>query len=369
MGAANMKRVLFIDRDGTLIKEPPDEQIDAIEKMDFLPEVISSLKRIAQELDFELVMVTNQDGLGTESFPEETFWPVHNLLLRILASEGIRFKEVLIDRSFPHENAPTRKPRTALLQHYLNGEYDLGRSFVIGDRESDVQLAKNLGAQAILIAKQKHPEAVLTTEHWPEIYRFLKLGQRVVHVKRETRETQIDLTLNVDGQGKFGVRSGIGFFDHMLELLVRHAAFDLSGTLKGDLHVDEHHLVEDTAIVLGQALRKALGEMQGVTRYGFVLPMDESLAQVAIDFCGRSTLVWKAEFRREKIGTMPTELFEHFFKSLAEGARCALHIQVEGQNEHHKIEAIFKAVGRALRQAVHRDAQSNDIPSTKGVLG
>ncbi len=363
-----MKKVLFIDRDGTILKEPPDEQIDSVEKMEFLPHVICSLKRIAQELDYELVMVSNQDGLGTESFPEETFWPVQNLLLRTLAAEGVRFKEILIDRSFPHENAPTRKPRTGLLQHYLDGSYDLANSFVIGDRESDVQLAQNLGAQAILIAEAPHPQATLTTTDWREIYRFLKLKRRVVHLQRHTKETQIDLTLNLDGQGRLDVRSGIGFFDHMLELLVRHAGFDVSGRLQGDLHVDEHHLVEDTAIVLGQALHRALGDMRGVTRYGFVLPMDESLAQVAVDFCGRSTLVWKAAFKREKIGDMPTELFEHFFKSLAEGARCALHIRVTGQNEHHKIEAIFKAVGRAIRQAVRRETGSDEIPSTKGLL-
>ncbi len=363
-----MKRVLFIDRDGTIFKEPADEQVDAVDKVDFVPNAISSLKKIAQELDFELVMVTNQDGLGTESFPEKDFWPLQNCLMRLLASEGIRFKEVLIDRTFPHENAPTRKPGIGLLKQYMNGEYNLAQSFVIGDRESDVQLAQNLGAQAILIGEKPHPQAALTTTDWREIYRFLKLKRRVVHLQRHTKETQIDLTLNLDGQGRFDVQSGIGFFDHMLELLVRHAGFDLSGRLQGDLHVDEHHLVEDTAIVLGQALHQALGDMRGVTRYGFVLPMDESLAQVAVDFCGRSTLVWKAAFKREKIGDMPTELFEHFFKSLAEGARCALHIRVTGRNEHHKIEAIFKAVGRALRQAVRRETDDRSIPSTKGVL-
>jgi len=368
MERKSMKKVLFIDRDGTLLKEPPDEQIDSVEKMEFLPHVICSLGRIARELDFDLVMVSNQDGLGTESFPEATFWPVQNLLLRTLAAEGIRFKDIIIDRSFPHENAPTRKPRTGLLQHYLDGSYDLAQSFVIGDRESDVQLARNLGAQAILIAETPHPQAALTTTDWREIYRFLKLKRRIIRLQRHTRETQIDLTLNLDGQGRFDVHSGIGFFDHMLELLVRHAGFDLQGQLQGDLHVDEHHLVEDTAIVLGQALHRALDDMRGVTRYGFVLPMDESLATVAIDFCGRSTLVWQAEFGREKIGDMPTELFEHFFKSFVEGARCALHVKVEGQNEHHKIEAVFKAVGRALRRAVRREVDDQSIPSTKGVL-
>ena len=363
-----MKKVLFIDRDGTIIKEPPDEQVDSFEKLEFLPGAICALKNIARELDFKLVMVTNQDGLGTESFPEDTFWPVHNLMLRVLAGEGIQFDEILIDRSFPHENAHTRKPQIGLLKHYLNGEYDLDESFVIGDRESDLQLAKNLGTQAIFISEQMHPDAALSTTDWEEIYRFLKLKQRVVTVERNTKETQIRLTLNLDGNGRFKASSGIGFFDHMLELLTRHAGFDLTGQLKGDLHVDEHHLVEDTAIVLGEAFRQALGDMRGTERYGFVLPMDESLAQVAVDFCGRSTLAWKAEFKREKIGDMPTELFEHFFKSFAEGARCALHIHVEGQNEHHKIEAIFKAVGRAMRQAVRRDAQSLEIPSTKGTL-
>ncbi len=363
-----MKRVLFIDRDGTIIKEPPDEQIDSFDKLDFLPNVICALKKIAQELDYELVMVTNQDGLGTDSFPEETFWPVHQLMLRVLAAEGIHFKEVLIDRSFPHENAPTRKPGTALLKHYLNGDYDLAHSFVIGDRLSDVQLAKNLGAKAIYISDTANPEAALSTTDWEEIYRFLKLKQRLVTVKRETRETQINLELNLDGKGTCEVQSGVGFFDHMLELFIKHAGFDLKGRLQGDLHVDEHHLVEDTALALGEAVRKGLGDLAGVTRYGFVLPMDESLARVAIDFCGRSTLVWKAKFKREKIGDMPTELFEHFFKSFTETAKCALHIKVKGENEHHKIEAVFKAFGRAIRQAVRRDPQDVSIPSTKGKL-
>ncbi|MHB2148140.1 bifunctional histidinol-phosphatase/imidazoleglycerol-phosphate dehydratase HisB [Calditrichota bacterium LG25] len=363
-----MKRVLFIDRDGTIIKEPEDEQIDSFEKMDFLPNVISSLKKIAQELDFELVMVTNQDGLGTQSFPEETFWPVHNLLLRILASEGIEFKEILIDRTFPQDNAPTRKPGTAMLTHYMQGDYDLANSFVIGDRESDVRLAKNLGARAILLSEESNSDADLCTTDWREVYRFLKLKRRVVAVERKTRETQIELRLNLDGNGMFALQSGIGFFGHMLELFAKNAGFDLSGTLKGDLHVDEHHLVEDTALALGEALRRGLGDLRGIERYGFVLPMDESLARVAIDFCGRGTLVWKAKFRREKIGDMPTELFEHFFKSFAESAKCALHIKVKGENEHHKIEAVFKAFGRALKQAVKRDAERMEIPSTKGVL-
>ena len=363
-----MKRVLFIDRDGTIIKEPEDEQVDAIEKVDFLPNAISSLKKIAEELNYELVMVTNQDGLGTESFPEEQFWPIQNLVLRVLASEGVEFKEVLIDRTFPHENAPTRKPGTGLLGEYLNGPYDLANSFVIGDRLSDVQLAKNLGARAILIGDQQTPDAVLVTTDWREIYRFLKLKNRVITIARNTKETQIQLTLNLDGSGKFEVQSGIGFFDHMLELFVKHAGFDLSGSLKGDLHVDEHHLVEDVALVLGEAVRQGLGDMRGLERYGFVLPMDESLASVAIDFCGRSTLVWKAKFKREKIGDMPTELFEHFFKSFAETAKCALHIKVKGENEHHKIEAIFKAFGRAIKQAVKRNVGDAQIPSTKGVL-
>ncbi len=364
----NKKKILFIDRDGTIIKEPPDEQVDSIEKLEFLPGVISALKKIAHELDFELVMVTNQDGLGTESFPEETFWPVHNLMLRVLESEGVRFKEVLIDRSFPEDNAPTRKPRTGLLKHYLDGNYNLKESFVIGDRETDIELAKNLGARAIFISEKENSDAALTTTKWEEIYRFLKLGVRVVQVERKTKETQISLTLNADGKGDFNVQTGLGFFDHMLELFTRNAGFDLKGQVKGDLHVDEHHLVEDTALVLGEAVRKALGDLKGVERYGFVLPMDESLAKVAIDFCGRSTLVWKAKFRREKIGDMPTELFEHFFKSFAETARCALHVKVKGDNEHHKIEAIFKAIGRAIRQAVRRDPQRFEIPSTKGLL-
>ena len=363
-----MKRVLFIDRDGTIIKEPEDEQVDSIDKLDFLPHVLCALKKINEELDFELVMVTNQDGLGTESFPENSFWPIHNLMLRILASEGIHFKEVLIDRSWPHENAPTRKPGTALLKHYQTAEYDLAHSYVIGDRESDVQLAENLGARAILIAPQNHPKTVLTTMDWREIYQFLKQGQRSITVERNTRETQIQLTVNLDGHGNFQLSSGIGFFDHMLELFTKHAGIDFSGKLQGDLHVDEHHLIEDTALALGEAVRKALGDFRGIERYGFVLPMDESIAGVVMDFCGRSTLVWNAKFKREKIGDMPTELFEHFFKSFSETAKCALHIAVKGKNEHHKIEAIFKAFGRALKQAVRKDTQNLQIPSTKGVL-
>ncbi len=363
-----MKKVLFIDRDGTILKEPPDEQVDSFEKMEFLPNVISSLKKIAAELDYELVMVTNQDGLGTESFPEDTFWSVHNLMLKILESEDVRFKEVLIDRSFPHENAPTHKPRTGLLSEYTTQNYDLKNSYVIGDRETDVQLAQNLGAGAIFISKESHPDAILSTDDWEEIYRFLKLKCRTAAVERNTKETRIKIAVNLDGSGKCSLKSGVGFFDHMLELFARNAGIDLEGELKGDLHVDEHHLVEDTALVLGEAVRRALGDLRGVERYGFVLPMDESLARVAIDFCGRSTLVWKAKFRREKIGDMPTELFEHFFKSFSDAARCALHIKVKGDNEHHKIEAVFKAVGRAIRQAVNRDPGSWQIPSTKGIL-
>jgi imidazoleglycerol-phosphate dehydratase / histidinol-phosphatase len=363
-----MKKVLFIDRDGTIIKEPEDEQVDSFEKLEFLPGAIGNLNKIASELDYELVMVTNQDGLGTDSFPEETFWPVHNLMLRILSGEGIEFSDILIDRSFPGDNAPTRKPGTAMLTQYINGNYDLENSYVIGDRKTDVQLAKNLKTKAILISKDDNAEADLIAADWNEIYTFLKQPARSATVKRTTKETSIQMEINLDGQGKSEVNSGIGFFDHMLELFARHSGCDLKAQIKGDLHVDEHHMVEDTAIVLGEVINKALGDKRGIERYGFLLPMDESLAQVAIDFSGRSEFIWNAEFKREKIGEMPTELFYHFFKSFSDSARCNLHIKVEGMNEHHKIEAIFKAFARAVKMAVNRDPQSNEIPSSKGVI-
>jgi imidazoleglycerol-phosphate dehydratase/histidinol-phosphatase len=363
-----MKKVLFIDRDGTILQEPEDEQVDSFEKMEFLPGSISNLKKIASELDYELVMVTNQDGLGTNSFPEDTFWPVQNKMLNILSGEGVRFADILIDRSFPKDNLSTRKPETGLLKKYMNGKYDLANSYVIGDRKTDVQLAKNLQSKAILISNKKDKDADLTTNSWDEIYNFLKYPPRVQTVERTTKETSIQMEINLDGRGKSKVKSGIGFFDHMLELFAKHSGCDLTVKIKGDLHVDEHHMVEDTAIVLGEAINKALGDKRGIERYGFLLPMDESLAQVAIDFSGRGEFVWKAKFKREKVGEMPTELFYHFFKSFSDSARCNLHISVKGENEHHKIEAIFKAFARAIKMAVRRDPESDDIPSSKGVI-
>lgn len=363
-----MKKVLFIDRDGTILQEPEDEQVDSFEKMEFLPGAISNLKKIASELDYDLVMVTNQDGLGTNSFPESTFWPVQNKMLSILAGEGVKFSDILIDRSFLEDNLPSRKPGTEMLKKYVNGKYDLANSYVIGDRKTDVQLARNLKSKAILISDKKNKEADLTIDNWDAIYRFLKYPPRIQTVERTTKETSIKIEINIDGQGKSKVKSGIGFFDHMLELFAKHSGCDLLVATKGDLHVDEHHMVEDTAIVLGEAINKALGDKRGIERYGFVLPMDESLAQVAIDFSGRGELVWKAKFKREKVGEMPTELFYHFFKSFSDSARCNLHIRVKGKNEHHKIEAIFKAFARAIKMAIHRDPKSDGVPSSKGII-
>ena len=363
-----MKKVLFIDRDGTILQEPEDEQVDSFEKMEFLPGVISNLKKIANELDYELVMVTNQDGLGTNSFPEDTFWPVQNKMLSILSGEGVKFSDILIDRSFPADNLPSRKPGTEMLKKYMNGEYDLANSYVIGDRKTDVQLAKNLKSKAILFSDKINKDADLTTDNWDTIYCFLKYPPRIHTVERVTKETSIKMEINIDGQGKSKVKSGIGFFDHMLELFAKHSGCNLIVSIKGDLQVDEHHMVEDTAIVLGEAINKALGDKRGIERYGFVLPMDESLAQVAIDFSGRGEFVWKAKFKREKVGEMPTELFYHFFKSFSDSAHCNLHIRVKGKNEHHKIEAIFKAFARAIKMAVRQDPKSTDIPSSKGVI-
>lgn len=361
-----MKKVLFIDRDGTIIKEPEDEQIDSFEKLVFYPGAISNLSRIAKELDYELVMVTNQDGLGTESFPEDTFWPAHNLMMQTLEGEGIRFSEVLIDRSFPADNAPTRKPRTGLLTHFVKGNYDLQNSFVIGDRKTDIELAENIGSKAIFISPDK-ADCALTTTSWDEIYAFLKTQPRLGSVHRKTSETDIQIDLNLDGSGKSSIDTGLGFFDHMLEQLAKHGNMDLSVKVAGDLHIDEHHTIEDAALALGEAFDHALGSRKGIQRYGFLLPMDDCLAQVAIDFGGRPWCVWEAEFKREKIGEMPTEMFSHFFKSFSDKARCNLNIKVEGQNEHHKIEAIYKAWARAIRMAV---SQTDDgaMPSTKGVL-
>lgn len=361
-----MKKVLFIDRDGTIIKEPEDEQIDSFEKLEFYPGAISNLTRIARELDYELVMVTNQDGLGTASFPEDTFWPAHNLMMQTLEGEGIRFSEVLIDRSFAADNAPTRKPRTGLLTHFIKGDYDLKNSFVIGDRKTDIELAENLGSQAIFISSEK-ADCALSTISWDEIYRFLKSQPRLGSVHRKTSETDIKIELNLDGSGKSSMDTGLGFFDHMLEQLAKHGNMDLSVKVAGDLHIDEHHTIEDVALALGEAFDQALGSRKGIQRYGFLLPMDDCLAQVAIDFGGRPWCVWEADFKREKIGEMPTEMFSHFFKSFSDKARCNLNIKAEGQNEHHKIEAIYKAWARAIRTAVSQ-TEDGAMPSTKGVL-
>jgi imidazoleglycerol-phosphate dehydratase / histidinol-phosphatase len=369
-----MKKVLFIDRDGTLVIEPPiDYQLDSLEKLEFYPGVFQFLSRIVNELDYELVMVTNQDGLGTPSFPEETFWPAHNKMMQALEGEGIVFKEVLIDRSFPADNAPTRKPRTGLLKAYMEGEYDLANSFVIGDRLTDMELAKNLGAKGIFIAAADTPPydttvQLLQTHNWKTIYEFLKFGQRSAHIIRNTNETKIDIQLNIDGTGKADVVTGLPFFDHMLDQLARHGNMDVAISVKGDLHIDEHHTIEDTALALGEAFDKAIGNKLGIERYGFCLPMDDCLAQVSIDFGGRPWMVWDAEFKREKIGDMPTEMFMHFFKSFSDTARCNLNIKAEGTNEHHKIEAIFKAFAKAIKMAVIRDVNNPRLPSTKGVL-
>jgi imidazoleglycerol-phosphate dehydratase/histidinol-phosphatase len=371
-----MKKILFIDRDGTIIVEPPsDYQVDSLEKLEFLPKVITALHNIAIQTDYELVMVTNQDGLGTDSFPENTFWPAQNKMLKTLAGEGIHFSAVHIDKSFEHQQLPTRKPGTGMLTSYLQGGYDLTNSYVIGDRLTDVKLARNLGAKAILIAEPNTGLAtlddtlVLITQDWDEINRFLSLPARKAQVRRTTKETDILIDLNLDGQGKANMYTGLGFFDHMLDQLAKHSGADLSIRVKGDLHIDEHHTIEDTALALGEAYAKALGDKRGISRYGFLLPMDEALAQVAIDFSGRNWLVWEADFKREKIGEMPTEMFFHFFKSFTDTAKCNLNIKAEGTNEHHKIEAIFKAFAKAVKMAVTRDSQNlQSLPSTKGVL-
>ena len=379
-----MKRILFIDRDGTLIKEsPPSYQIDSFDKLEFYPGMFEYMGRIAREMDYELLMVTNQDGLGTASFPEETFWPVQNFVLKSMEGEGVRFTGIYIDRSWPEEKAPTRKPGTAMLAQYIdNEEYDLDNSFVIGDRITDEQLAKNLGCRAIWLnndpnlggaeisdsRRELEGSIAIETPDWGRIYEFLKLGlRRVVH-ERNTNETQIKIDLNVDGKGKAAIVTGLGFFDHMLEQIARHGKMDLAIRVNGDLHIDEHHTIEDTGIALGEAFGQALADKRGMERYGFALPMDEADAKVLIDFGGRSWIVWNAEFHRERIGEMPTEMFFHFFKSFSDAARCNLNIECRGDNEHHKIEAIFKAFAKAIRMAVKRDPLSNYLPSTKGVL-
>ncbi len=367
-----MKKLLFIDRDGTIVIEPPvDYQLDNFEKLEFYPGVFSYLSRIANELEYEIIMVTNQDGLGTESFPEDTFWPVHNKIIQAFENEGVRFSEVLIDKSFPEDNTPTRKPGIAMLTKYLNGNWDLENSFVIGDRLTDVELATNLNSKAIFISgneKEENSTIVLQTTSWKEIYEFLKFGQRKAEIIRKTKETDIILKVNLDGTGKAKINTGIKFFDHMLEQISKHGLIDLQIEVKGDLEVDEHHTIEDTAIVLGEAVNKAMENKLGMERYGFLLPMDDSLAQVAIDFGGRSWINWSAEFKREKIGEMPTEMFFHFFKSFSDSAKCNLNIKAEGTNEHHKIEGIFKAFAKAIKMAVKRDINSNVLPSTKGIL-
>lgn len=378
-----MKKVLFIDRDGTLVLEPHDYQVDALDKVEFYPLVFQYLAKIVQELDYELVMVTNQDGLGTPSYPEDTFWPAHNAIMKAFRNEGIVFAEEVIDRTFPHENQPTRKPGTALLTHYMDGSVDLANSFVIGDRITDVQLAKNLGAKAIWMvtdpqlgadeisndARSLHEVIALNSTDWGEIYRFLKGRQRSGKVHRVTKETDVFVKLELDGQGHYNSHTGLGFFDHMLDQLAKHSGANLEVQVKGDLHIDEHHTIEDTAIALGEAFRQAVGDKRGMERYGScILPMDDCLATAAIDFSGRPWLVWNTEYRREKVGQMPTEMFYHFFKSFSDTALCNLNIKAEGENEHHKIEATFKAVAKAIKMAVKRDVNSQELPSTKGVL-
>ena len=379
-----MKRVLFIDRDGTIINEaPPTYQIDDFYKLSFYPKVFKYLSLIAKEMDYELVIITNQDGLGTDAFPEKTFWPVQDFIMETLANEDIHFSAVYIDKTLPAENATTRKPRTGLLTAYINNPaYDLANSFVIGDRITDIQLAKNLGCKAIWLKTDASLGAAevdaemteltssiaLETIHWADIYAFLKLGLRSVTHERNTNETKITVSLNIDGSGKTAIDTGIGFFDHMLDQIARHGQLDLSVQTKGDLHIDEHHTIEDTGLAIGEAFALALADKRGMERYGFALPMDEASAQVLIDFGGRNWLVWDASFQREKIGEMPTEMFFHFFKSFSDAAKCNLNIYCKGDNEHHKIEAIFKAFAKAIRMAVKRDPFSNHLPSTKGVL-
>jgi imidazoleglycerol-phosphate dehydratase / histidinol-phosphatase len=380
-----VKKILFIDRDGTLIKEaPPTYQLDSFGKLEFYPDMFLYMRKIATELDYELVMVTNQDGLGTASFPEDTFWPVHNFVMMSLENEAIHFSEVFIDRTFAAEHAPTRKPGTGMLTKYLNNpDYDIDNSLVIGDRITDMQLAKNLGCKGFwlntdgslgaseikdTISELKKEVIILETPHWADIYNYLKLPPRKIIHQRNTNETKITIEINLDGTGQSKINTGLAFFDHMLEQIARHGNIDVAIECKGDLHIDEHHSIEDTGIALGEAVLKALGDKRGIERYGFLLPMDDCLAQVAIDFGGRNWIVWEAEFKREKIGEMPTEMFFHFFKSFSDAAKCNLNIKAEGENEHHKIEAIFKAFAKAIKMAVKRDVNNNALPSTKGIL-
>jgi imidazoleglycerol-phosphate dehydratase/histidinol-phosphatase len=382
---SNPRKILFIDRDGTMIMETADEQIDSFAKLEFYPHMLQYLPKIASELDYELVMVSNQDGLGTASYPEDTFWPIQNFILTTLKNEGVVFSNICIDRTFPKDNAPTRKPGTGMLTQYFDTEkYDLKNSYTIGDRKNDVLLGYNLGAKAIWLndnpglgdhefsgrdeAEKIRSVLALKTKEWEKIYEFLKVGERVFEHRRETKETDINIKINLDGKGTSKVNTGIAFFDHMLDQIARHGNIDLEVTANGDLHIDEHHTIEDTGIALGEVFLKALGDKRGIERYGFCLPMDDCLAQVAIDFGGRNWIVWDAVFNREKIGEMPTEMFFHFFKSFSDAAKCNLNIKAEGQNEHHKIEAIFKAFAKAIKMAVKRDVNNMVLPSTKGIL-
>ena len=354
-----MKQVLFIDRDGTILVEPEDEQIDSFEKFQFVPGVIRNLHFIRTHLDFEFVMVSNQDGLGTDSYPEEMFWPTHNLMLQTLKGEGIEFDDILIDRSFPEDNLPTRKPGTGMLTKYMQGDYDLENSYVIGDRETDAKLAENLGCKSLILSDELD---------WNRVAEILFAGERTASVRRTTKETDIDISLCLDGTGKSDISTGLGFFDHMLEQIAKHGSIDLKIHVKGDLNVDEHHTIEDTGIALGECIGKALGDKRGIERYGYTLPMDDCLCSVALDFGGRPWLVWDAEFHRERVGDMPTEMFLHFFKSFSDAARMNLNIKAEGENEHHKIEGIFKALARSLKMAVKRDIYKYQLPSSKGML-
>ena len=379
------RRVLFIDRDGTLIREaPPTYQLDSFDKLSFYPGAFEYMTKIASELNYELVLITNQDGLGSPSFPENTFWPLQNFLMESFAGEKVIFSKVLIDKTFPYENAPTRKPGTGMVLEYLdNPAYDIANSFVIGDRITDMQLAKNMGCKGLwlnededlgaaeisdTVADLKKEIIVLATPDWKDIYEFLKLPRRVVLHERNTHETKISIHLNLDGTGVSNISTGLNFFDHMLDQLAKHSGIDLGLTCKGDLEIDEHHTIEDTAIALGEAFSKALGEKRGIDRYGFLLPMDDCLAQVALDFGGRSWLVWKVKFERNRIGDVPTEMFKHFFKSFTDAARCNLNIKAKGQNEHHKIESIFKAFAKAIKMAVKREVNNDRLPTTKGIL-
>ncbi|NND31263.1 MAG: bifunctional histidinol-phosphatase/imidazoleglycerol-phosphate dehydratase HisB [Saprospiraceae bacterium] len=377
-----MKKILFIDRDGTIIKEPPgDYQVDSMDKLEFVPGAISHLQKIHAELDYQLVMVTNQDGLGTKSFPEDSFWPPHEMMLKVLASEGVNWREVIIDHSFAKENSTLRKPGTGRVTHFMTEDFDLSNSFVIGDRLTDMIFAGNLGARGILLGKSEDETEdflagkidlsstiAFRTGAWSDIYLYLRNLPRNIYVSRNTLETTIEITLNLDGAGTTNINTGLPFFDHMLDQLGKHGGIDLMILTKGDLEIDEHHTIEDTALALGEAFSQAMGNKRGTERYGFALPMDDCEAMVSLDFGGRPWLVWDAEFNREKVGEMPTEMFYHFFKSFSDTARCNLNIKATGLNEHHKIEAIFKAFARSIRRAVRRDMEHFDLPSTKGIL-